>query len=314
MASWWEPEKAVKTRSPPYGERSGTGQLVAVLDGAADLVHVGEVDLRVDALAEQVHAQGDQVDVAGAFAVAEEAALDAVGAGQVAELGRGDAGAAVVVRVQGEHDRVAVRQVAVHPLDRVGVDVRRRHFDGRRQVQDHLVLGAGLEDLGHGVGDALGELQLGSGEGLRGVFVGDLGADQLLLVLLAQARTGQGDVHDAVLVLVEHDAALQHGGGVVQVHDGLLGALERLVGALDQVFAGLGEHLDGDVVRDAAFDQLAHEVEVGLRGGREADLDFLEAHLDEQVEHLVLALGAHRVDQRLVSVTEVDRAPARGLR
>ena len=33
------------------------GQLVAVLDGAPDLVDVGEVDLRVDALAEQVHAR-----------------------------------------------------------------------------------------------------------------------------------------------------------------------------------------------------------------------------------------------------------------
>jgi hypothetical protein len=57
-------------------------QLVAVLDGAADLVDVGEVDLGVDALGEQVHAQGDQVDVAGALAVAEQAALDPVGAGQ----------------------------------------------------------------------------------------------------------------------------------------------------------------------------------------------------------------------------------------
>ena len=36
-------------------------QLGAVLDRAADLVDVGEVDLRVDALAEQVHAQRHQV-------------------------------------------------------------------------------------------------------------------------------------------------------------------------------------------------------------------------------------------------------------
>lgn len=54
--------------------------LVAVLPRTADLVDVGEVDLRVDALREQVHAQGDQVDVAGALALAEQAALDAVGA------------------------------------------------------------------------------------------------------------------------------------------------------------------------------------------------------------------------------------------
>ena len=67
------------------------GQLVAVLDGALDLVDVGEVDLRVDALGEQVQPERDQVDVAGALAVAEQAALDAVGAGQHAQLGGGDA-------------------------------------------------------------------------------------------------------------------------------------------------------------------------------------------------------------------------------
>jgi hypothetical protein len=74
--------------------------LVAVLDGAPDLVDVREVDLRVDALGEQVHAQRHQVDVAGALAVAEQAALDPVRAGHHRQLGGGDGRAAVVVRVQ----------------------------------------------------------------------------------------------------------------------------------------------------------------------------------------------------------------------
>src|SRR6185312_2177023 len=77
-------------------------ELIAVLGGALDGVEVAEVDLRVDALSEQVDAECDQVDVAGTLTVAEQAALDAVGAGHVAELGRGDRGSAVVVRVQSE--------------------------------------------------------------------------------------------------------------------------------------------------------------------------------------------------------------------
>ena len=67
-------------------------------------VDVGEVELGVDALAEQVQRQRDHVDVAGALAVAEQRALDAVGAGHHAELGGGHRGAAVVVRVQRQHD------------------------------------------------------------------------------------------------------------------------------------------------------------------------------------------------------------------
>ena len=79
-------------------------QPVAVLGGAAQRVDVGDVELGVDALAEQVHGQRDEVDVAGALAVAEQGALDPVGAGQHAQLGGGDRAAAVVVRVQRQHD------------------------------------------------------------------------------------------------------------------------------------------------------------------------------------------------------------------
>src|SRR5665213_683535 len=47
------------------------GQLRAVLDRAPDLVDLREIDLRVDALTEQVQAERDEVDVAGALAVPE---------------------------------------------------------------------------------------------------------------------------------------------------------------------------------------------------------------------------------------------------
>ena len=109
-------------------------QLVAVLGDLADLGDVGEVDHGIDALGVEVQAQGDQVDVAGALAVAEQRALDAVGAGHDAELGGGHAGAAVVVRMQAEDHRLAVLDGAVEPLDLVGIDVGRGHLHGGRQV------------------------------------------------------------------------------------------------------------------------------------------------------------------------------------
>ena len=59
--------------------------------------------------------------------------------------------------------------------------------------------------------------------------------------------------------------------------------------------------------------QFANEIEVGLASTREPNFDLLVAHFHEQLEHLELALRAHRVDKCLVAVTEVDRAPAWGL-
>ena len=88
------------------------------------------------------------------------------------------------------------------------------------------------------------------------------------------------------------------------MHDGARRADQRLVGALDQLVPALREHLDGDVVGDEIFlDQLAHEIEVGLARGREPDLDLLEAHRHEGLEHATLADRVHRIDERLVAVT-----------
>ena len=96
--------------------------------------------------------------------------------------------------------------------------------------------------------------------------------------------------------------------------DRRVAALQRLVGAGDQLGTGLRQHLDPDVRGNGVLlDDLADEVEIGLRGGGEADLDLLVAHCDQQVEHAALAGRRHRVDQGLVAVTQVDRAPQRRL-
>ena len=290
--------------------------LVAVLPRTTDLVDVGEVDLRVDALREQVHAQGDQVDVAGALALPEQTALDAVGAGHQRQLGRRDGRTAVVVRVDGDDDVLAAGQVAAHPLEAVRVRRRRRTLHRGGQVEDDLAARTGLVDVHHRLADLQREVQLGVGEDLRAVLVPELGlrAQQLLRVLHHQPRAVHGDLLDVVLGAAEHDPAEDGRGGVVQVHGRPLGALQRLHGPLDQVLTGLGQYGDGDVVRDGAglFDDRPYEVEVRLAGGREADLDLLVAHLDQLVEHPALALGRHRVDQGLVAVAQVGGEPAGG--
>ena len=112
----------------------------AVLGGAPDLVDVAEVDHRVDALAVEVQPERDQVDVAGALAVAEQAALDALRPGQHRQLGVGGRGAAVVVGVHRQRDVLAPGQVPAHPLDLVGVDVRRRPLDRAGQVEHDLAV------------------------------------------------------------------------------------------------------------------------------------------------------------------------------
>src|SRR5699024_6416721 len=137
---------------------------VAVLDGAADLVDVGEVDHRVDALGVQVQCEGGDVDVAGAFPVAEDAALDPLRPGQHGQFRAGDPGAAVVVGVHRQYYRIPACEVGVHVLDLVGVHVRSRDLDGRGQVQDHRPLRSGAPQFGDGVADVDHEVGFGEVE------------------------------------------------------------------------------------------------------------------------------------------------------
>ena len=280
------------------------------LVGLADAREVGEVEARVDAVRVEVQGDGDDVEVARALAVAEEGALDAVGAGHQAELGRGDARAAVVVGVERDNGRGAVLQVAAEPLDLVGVGVGRARLDRQGQVVDDAAVLGRAPGLAHGLADLEGVLGLGQHEGLGAELEAPLGAG----VLLAEAADELGrldrDIAHLVAAHAEDDLALGRVGRGVEVDDRLAHALQRLEGAADEVLAGLDEHLYGDVARDEPFlDQLAGEGELGVRGRGEADLDLLEAHLAKHAEHLVLLPDAHRDGQGLVAVAQVDRAP-----
>ena len=96
------------------------------------------------------------------------------------------------------------------------------------------------------------------------------------------------------------------------MHDGAASALQRLEGAGDQLLAGLHQHLDGDIVGDLLFlDQPANEVVVGLAGRGKADLDLLDADLDQQLPETTFLGDVHRLEQRLVAVTQIDAGPDR---
>jgi hypothetical protein len=74
---------------------------------AHDAAHVGEIEQRVDALRIEIHGHGDEIHVAGALAIAEQGALDTVGAGHHCQFGGRHAAAAIIVRVHADAQLVA---------------------------------------------------------------------------------------------------------------------------------------------------------------------------------------------------------------
>ena len=288
------------------------GQLVDLLDGRADARHVAEVEFRIHALGKEVHRDRDDVAVAGALAVAEERAFDTLRAGHERKFGGRDPGTAVVVRVQADDDAVARRELAAEPLDLVRIDVRGRHLYGRGQVDDHLLVRRRAPLFDHRRADIHREFELRTREALRGVLEDDVRARQRRKAVAHDPCALHGEIDDALPSHPEHHPTLQLRGRVVEMEDDVGRAFKGLHRAADQLLACLAEHLDSDVRRNPA---LAHDasdkVEVRLRRRREADLDLLQSHVEQEIPHPELLGDVHRVDERLVAVPEVHAAPAR---
>ena len=96
------------------------------------------------------------------------------------------------------------------------------------------------------------------------------------------------------------------------MNDRLVRADERIDRSLDQILARLHEHLEPDVVRCAGFlDEPAIECELGVGGGREAHLDFLEAAFHQGLKQFELLADVHGHGQGLIAVAEIHAAPDR---
>ena len=280
-----------------------------------DLVDVGEVQARIHPLGVQVQGQGHHVHVAGALAVAEQGGLHPLRSGQLAQLGGGHALAPVVVGVQGDDGALPAGQLGDEVLDLVGEVVGHAVLHRGGQVEDHLVLRRGVEGLDHRLADLHRRVHLRAHEGLGRVLIPEIHArvDGGLAQLPDQVGGVHGDLLHPLHVGVEHHLPLEGGGGVVEVEDHVPGAVNGLKGLADQVLSGLHQHLDGHVVGDVVpVDEGPEKLILRLRGGGEPHLDLLHADVHQGVEQLQLFLHVHGVNQRLVAVPEIYRAPDGG--
>ena len=149
-------------------------------------------------------------------------------------------------------------------------------------------------------------------EALGGVLEHDLGV-RSRRQLSAQPCATDSKLGDAGAVETEDDAALRDRRRVVEMHDRALRAGDRLEAAFDELRPRLRQHGDRRLARDELLlDQEPHEVEVRPGRSRKADLDLGNSECEQQREEPLLARAVHRVDQRLVAVSEVRRAPGRG--
>jgi hypothetical protein len=123
----------------------------------ADPGQVAQIEARVDPVGVQVQGEGDQIEIARTFAIAEQSAFDPVGAGEQGQFRGRHSGTTIVVRMERDQRAVATRQMRAHPLDLVGVDIRGGILDRGGQVEDDFGRRRGLPHVGDGLANLQGE-------------------------------------------------------------------------------------------------------------------------------------------------------------
>ena len=140
---------SILMRTAECGKHQGAAVRLAFVDvhtgdaliHFADSRQIRKIKLRINALRVHIECQCDNIDIACAFAVAEERALDAVCAGKKSQFAVSDGTAAVVMRMERNNEVFAVFQMLAHIFDLVGVHVRHGMGNRDRQVDDDLAVG-----------------------------------------------------------------------------------------------------------------------------------------------------------------------------
>ena len=217
-----------------------------------NLRHIGEIQLRINALGIHIHGQCHDIHVTSTLAVSKKGSLDTISACKNSHLGIADAAAAVVVGMQGNDNVVSVFQVFAHILYLAGINVRHGVLHGAGQVDDDFMIRGWLPYVQNGIADLQSVLHLCTGEALRAVLEGIVSVG-LLGQFFQKLCAVHSDFQDLFFRFFEYLLTLSHGSGIVYMNNGFLHALKSLKGFPDDVLSGLGQYLDGHIVGDHIF-------------------------------------------------------------
>ena len=278
-----------------------------------DPAHIVEIQPGLHSVTDHIHGHRHQIHVPGALAVAKQRPFYAVRPRQHAELRVADAAAPVIVGMDAQNHRVPVFHIFMQIFHLAGKHMGHGNLHRGGNIDDGLSLCRGLPDIQHRIANLQRILHLCARETLRTVFKGEI-ALHLRRDLRQQPGAVYGQLFHFFLALFKHLLPLCHRGGIVKMNDGPGRSLDRFKGLADDVIPGLGQHLDGHILRDhISFDQRAYKLIFRVGGRRKSHFDLLKAHFHKEIEKLQLLLQTHGLDQRLIAVPQVHAAPDRRL-
>src|ERR1700761_1123197 len=132
-----------------------------------DTIDIAEVKAGMNALSVHIQRDSHDIDIAGALAVSKKRAFDPLGTRQKPQLCRRNPGTPIIMSVKRNYRAITPGQMSAHPFDLIRMHIRRRVFNGRWKIENDLILGRWLPDVGDFLTDFQSEIEFRAGETLR---------------------------------------------------------------------------------------------------------------------------------------------------
>ena len=197
----------------------------------------------------------------------------------------------------------------VHPLDLICINIGCIHLYRGRQIDNNGIFRSSAPFLLNCGTNIQGKIQLRACKTLRRIFENNF-SRKCLCIFFYKPGTFQCNSCNFFSVHVEHHIPLQGGCGIVNMHNGLVTALDGLKCPGNLFFAALCQNLNPYIIRNQfPLYQLSQKIILNLTGCRKTDLYLLKSQLNQVLEHLHFFFHDHGINQRLVTVSQIHTTP-----
>ena len=138
------------------------------------------------------------------------------------------------------------------PFKLIRIDIRRRHFNRRRQIQNNLIVDSRLPYIHDGSTNLNSKIHLCRRVAFGRILQCDSSTlgNQLIRVLLNNHCRISGKLNNLFSIHFEDNFTLQGRSRIIKVEDHVLGTDDRFTGTGNQIFSSLTKNLNGHIIRD----------------------------------------------------------------
>ena len=267
------------------------------------------------ALGVQIHGQSHQIHITGALTITKQTTLYPCRTRQLCQLRRRHARTPVIVRVHTDGGMWVDLQDIYHGFNLIGIHIWRIHFHRGRQIQYQGKFNARLPFRHHRLANLSAEIQFRHAKCFRRIFQRPMCFGMLQTPCLDLPYRRHSQVPHLLSRHLKYLFTKHRRGGIVYMHNGLLGPKQRCHSARYQFRPRLRNHLYAHIIGNViAFNQITHKIKIRLRGRRKCHLNFFKTNLHQILKILSLTRPIHRIGQRLIAIAQIGGTPTRRLR